>query len=177
MIAGRPATLAMTARRLVTLAVAVTGWLLLDATPAAADNCGSLSDCFDTLAAALAVTAALALLIALLLAFPPGGGLAIAGAPLIVGGSIAVPAGVVEGLVVTGVVAGTGAGILHMASSPGGGRNNRQQNRQFKEAVRRIERDLGKKLSRDQIQQLHREISKQGFTLEEIIETGLGLFQ
>ncbi len=145
------------------------------AAPASADNCGSLTDCFDTLTGALAIVAAVAILLALVTMFPPGGDLVLAGSGLIVGGSVAIPASVTTGLIATGAIATAGAVVLHMASSPGGGGDNRRQNRQFKEAVRRIERELGRKLSRNDIQRLHREISKQGLTLEEIVEWGLSL--
>jgi hypothetical protein len=75
------------------------------------------------------------------------------------------------------VVSGT---IVYMASSGGGGggrrSNNQSENRKFREAVRRIERETGRKLSKDDVQQLHREISKQGLTMDEIVEWGVTLF-
>ena len=164
-----------TVRRLAATLVIATA-LLTPTGAARADNCGSLTDCFDTLAGALAIIAAVAVLLALVTMFPPGGGLVLAGSGLIVGGAVAIPASVTSGLLATGAVAAAGAIILQMASSPGGGGNNRVQNRQFKEAVRRIERELGRKLSKDDVQRLHREISKEGLTLDEIVEWGLTLF-
>ncbi|HYM79008.1 MAG TPA: hypothetical protein VE377_23745 [Candidatus Dormibacteraeota bacterium] len=55
--------------------------------------------------------------------------------------------------------------------------NNRQQNRQFDEAIRRIESVLGRKLSMDERRRLHDEITKQGLkTIDEIVSWGLALF-
>ncbi len=54
--------------------------------------------------------------------------------------------------------------------------SNQTENRKFKEAVRQIEKLLGRKLTKDQIERLHREISKGGYDWKTIIEIGLGLF-
>jgi RHS repeat-associated protein len=48
--------------------------------------------------------------------------------------------------------------------------------RQFEEAVRRIEKRCCKILTPDQRRQLHDEITKQGLTLEEIVEIGVSWF-
>ena len=53
---------------------------------------------------------------------------------------------------------------------------NRDQKRQFDEAVRQIERIIGRKLGKDEIQRLHREISHEGYDLEGIVQVGLALF-
>jgi hypothetical protein len=55
--------------------------------------------------------------------------------------------------------------------------SNREQNRQFAEAVRQLEDRLQRKLSPDEIRRLHDEISGEGLTtVEEIVEWGLALF-
>jgi tRNA A37 N6-isopentenylltransferase MiaA len=88
----------------------------------------------------------------------------------------------IEALLATGVITVVGGSILYMASSSsdggGGGRrsNNQSENRKFREAVRRIESETGHKLSKDDLQRLHRDISKQGLTMEEIVEWGVTLF-
>jgi len=53
---------------------------------------------------------------------------------------------------------------------------NRDENREFYEAVRRVQAILGRKLRRDEIQRLHREITDLGLDLEGIVETGLSMF-
>jgi len=54
--------------------------------------------------------------------------------------------------------------------------SGRVQNRQFDEAVRQIEAWLGRKLTDAEIERLHREISKGGYDLDEIVQIGIGLF-
>ena len=160
------------------LAAALLGLVTLWPRPAAADNCGSLTDCFSTLGAALAILLALAVVVALIITFPPGG-LALAGGGL-ASGSIALSAATVKALVAAGVITIVGGTIVYMASSGGGGggrrSNNQSENRKFREAVRRIEQRTGRKLSKDDVQRLHREISKQGLTMDEIVEWGVTLF-
>jgi hypothetical protein len=46
----------------------------------------------------------------------------------------------------------------------------------FNDAVRMIENICGFKLTKDQIGQLHRHITKQDYTFEQIIEDGVNLF-
>ena len=55
---------------------------------------------------------------------------------------------------------------------------NRQQKRQFDEAVRRLEAILGReKLSKEERRRLHDEITKQGIkTIDEIVDWGRALF-
>jgi hypothetical protein len=53
---------------------------------------------------------------------------------------------------------------------------NRDQNRQFRAAVREIERVLGKSLSRMQRDLLHREISGMGYSFGTIVQIGLAMF-
>jgi len=55
--------------------------------------------------------------------------------------------------------------------------DNRQQNRQFREAVRQIERAVGRKLSFTERRRLHDEISKGNYALREIIDLGSGMFR
>jgi hypothetical protein len=55
--------------------------------------------------------------------------------------------------------------------------DNKQQNRQFLEAVRHIQRGLGRKLSFAERRRLHDEITKGAYALREIIEIGLTMFR
>ena len=55
--------------------------------------------------------------------------------------------------------------------------NNQQQNKAFRDAVKEIERRIGKKLSQEQIRQLHNEITGEGLTYQEIVDTGIALFE
>jgi hypothetical protein len=53
---------------------------------------------------------------------------------------------------------------------------NREQNLQFRAAVREIERVLGRTLTLDEIDRLHREVSGNNFSLQEIIGIGIAMF-
>jgi hypothetical protein len=53
---------------------------------------------------------------------------------------------------------------------------NRDQNRQFEEAVRQIDKVLGRKLSSIERRRLHDEITGHHYTMQEIIEIGLAMF-
>jgi hypothetical protein len=55
-------------------------------------------------------------------------------------------------------------------------RNNQAQNRQFADAVREIERRIGRKLSKDEIRRLHDAISGQDYDYHDIVEEGVGMF-
>lgn len=54
--------------------------------------------------------------------------------------------------------------------------SNRQQNRQFDEAVRQIEKILRRTLDAVERRRLHDEVTRQGYTLQEIIDIGLAMF-
>jgi len=54
--------------------------------------------------------------------------------------------------------------------------DNQQQNRQFREAVRRIQRAIGRKLSFTERRMLHDEIARGDYALREIIDIGLAMF-
>jgi len=54
--------------------------------------------------------------------------------------------------------------------------SNRDQNRQFRAAVREIERILGRELTEEEWDRLHREVTKMGFDFENIVRTGLSMF-
>jgi hypothetical protein len=91
-----------------------------------ADNCGSLSDCFSTLAAALAVIAAVAVVAALIILALPflGPGLAIgAGGAAVLGGATAISASaaVLVEIAVASATAAAVAQLLAMATAAGGG--------------------------------------------------------
>jgi hypothetical protein len=63
-----------------------------------------------------------------------------------------------------------------MMSSGGTPGNNQAQNKQFRDAVREAERELGRKLDKDEIRRVHDEISGQDMGYAEIIEAILGMF-
>jgi len=115
------------------------------------------------------------------------GGTAVFPGPGSVGGAVlGAGAGYAQGTLVgssTGAMVGGMVGSVACMGSAsggggggGGGGNNQDQNRAFKEAVKRIERAIGKTLDKDQIRQLHDEITKLGLTLEEIVDVGIALF-
>jgi len=54
--------------------------------------------------------------------------------------------------------------------------SNRDQNREFRAAVREIERLLSRKLTDTEWDRLHREITGKGFSFGTIVEVGLGMF-
>jgi len=54
--------------------------------------------------------------------------------------------------------------------------SNKDQNRQFRDAVREIERILGCQLSASEWERLHREVSGMGFSFDTIVQIGLAMF-
>ena len=54
--------------------------------------------------------------------------------------------------------------------------NNQAQNKSFADAIKECEGSIGYKLNKDQIQKVHREISKQGFGYHEIVEICIDLY-
>jgi hypothetical protein len=54
--------------------------------------------------------------------------------------------------------------------------SNKDQNRQFRDAVREIERIIGRKLRDDEKDRLHREVSGMGFGFGTIVQVGLAMF-
>ncbi|HEY9290568.1 MAG TPA: PrsW family glutamic-type intramembrane protease [Microlunatus sp.] len=54
--------------------------------------------------------------------------------------------------------------------------NNQTENRQAADAIKEAERQLGKELDDDQLEQVHRAITGQNYNYHEIVETVLGLF-
>lgn len=58
----------------------------------------------------------------------------------------------------------------------GAPKNNQAQNKQFKGAVKDIERKLKKKLSNDDLEVLHDEITGKNLSYHEIVDVGLELF-
>jgi hypothetical protein len=53
---------------------------------------------------------------------------------------------------------------------------NREENRQFREAVRQIGQDLGRGLTLDEEDRLHREITGKHYSLAEIVDIGIAMF-
>jgi hypothetical protein len=170
-------------RRVVRWSTVVGGGVLADlalnATPAYADNCGSLSDCLFTIGIAVLVAAALALLIALLLGSGGGGLLAFAGAAGTQQAAAAAAAAWLANQAAAAAAAGAAAaaaGIVLQMSSDGTPGNNQAQNRQFRDAVQQAERDLGRKLSKDEIRQIHDEISGENMGFHEIVQLIISWF-
>lgn len=158
----------------------VTLWLALAcATPAFADNCSGLSDCFYTLAAALLVAALLALLIAFLIGSGGTGLFAFAGIGSMGGASAAAMAAWwanAAAAVAAAAAASAAAGTILQMSSGGTPGNNSAQNKQFRDAVREAERRLGRKLHPREIRRVHDDISGQDLGYHEIIDTILSMF-
>jgi hypothetical protein len=61
-------------------------------------------------------------------------------------------------------------------SSEGTPKGNRIQNKQFTDAIREIEKLIGRKLSKREVRRLHDAISGQNYSYHEIIEEGLKEF-
>jgi hypothetical protein len=55
-------------------------------------------------------------------------------------------------------------------------RTNTAQNKQFDGAVKQIEKEIDKKLTMKERDELHRTISKQSYEYWEIVDEGVGLF-
>jgi hypothetical protein len=55
-------------------------------------------------------------------------------------------------------------------------RNNQAQNKAFRGAVQEIERSVGRRLTKDEIRQLHDEITGQGYGYQEIVDEGNAMF-
>jgi len=53
---------------------------------------------------------------------------------------------------------------------------NREQNRQFSDAVREIERVIRRRLTPDERQRLHRAVSGQNYSFHEIVDLGVAMF-
>ncbi|WP_147459222.1 RHS repeat-associated core domain-containing protein [Saccharothrix variisporea] len=64
----------------------------------------------------------------------------------------------------------------HRAGKGGTPQNNQAQNREFNDALRAIEREIGRKLSKSEQRQLHNEITGQGYGYHDIVDIGVGLF-
>ncbi len=55
-------------------------------------------------------------------------------------------------------------------------RNNQAQNGQFEDAVKEIEKRIGRKLTQDEVRRLHEEISGQGYGFHDIVSLGVAMF-
>jgi RHS repeat-associated protein len=62
-------------------------------------------------------------------------------------------------------------------NDPGTPQSNVNQNRQFNDAVKEIERKIKRELSKDQRNKLHRDVSGRDYGYHEIVEEGMGLFE
>lgn len=164
------------ALRVLAVALLTGGTILLESRPASADNCSGLSDCFFTLAAALLITALLALLLALLIGTGGGGGLVLAGFGTLGNAAAATWLANAAAAAAAAGAAAAAAGTVLQMSSNGTPGNNQAQNKQFRDAVRQAEKDLGRRLDKDEIRRVHDEITGQNMGFREIIETILGMF-
>jgi hypothetical protein len=63
--------------------------------------------------------------------------------------------------------------MMNSGGTPG---NNQAQNKQFRDAVREIERRIGRRLSKDEIRRLHDSISGQNYGYQDIVEEGISMF-
>jgi primosomal protein N'' len=54
--------------------------------------------------------------------------------------------------------------------------SNKDQNRQFRDAVREVERILERQLTATERDRLHREVSGMGFSFDTIVQVGLAMF-
>ncbi len=105
-----------------------------------------------------------------------GGGLVISVVEIAGTGGLAIPVVIVQdGALVTVGVGAITAGILLMASSGTPG-NNQAQNRQFRAAVQEGEREIGRKLSKDEIRRVHDEISGNNYSYQEIVQLIVDMF-
>ena len=146
---------------------------------ALADNCSSLSDCFYTIAVALATIAAITLLVALIIGTGGGGGLALAGGGLLRWSVAATVARLTNAAAAAAAAAAASAAAgqtISMMSNSGTPGNNQAQNRQFRDAIQEAERRLGRKLDKGQIRRVHDEISGENLGFDEIVDTVLGMF-
>jgi hypothetical protein len=55
-------------------------------------------------------------------------------------------------------------------------KSNTAQNKQFADAVREIEKRIGRKLSKGEIRRLHDAISDQDYGFHDIVEEGVSMF-
>jgi len=120
-----------------------------------------------------------------MLGFLGGGGTGLLTGP---GAPVAVPAGAYVGAAngaAMGGVAGAAVGALLANMIGDGGGNfekmrkgsNTSKNKQFNDAFKKLQKDLGKKLTREQQRQLHDYITKQGYEgFWDIYEAGMELF-
>lgn len=132
----------------------------------------------DALGQALLAVGLLMALAGLFVMFPPGGALVLAG-----GGTLASGIAVTQVLQIAAVLGLSGIALMAAAQNRGysggtGGtpRNNQAQNKQFRDAVRAAERQLGRRLSKGELRRVHDEISGENLGYHEIIETVLQMF-
>jgi amino acid transporter len=164
-------------RRAAVVGAGVAAAVLGGASPARADNCGSLADCFFTIAGALLVAAALALLLAFIIGSGGTGLFALAGAGTLGGGAaVATALANAAAAAAAAAAASAAAGTIVQMSSSGTPGNNQAQNKQFRDAVREAERRLGRKLDKGQIRRVHDEITGQDMGYHDIVETIISMF-
>jgi hypothetical protein len=95
------------------------------------------------------------------------------------GGADTVPAAVIVAsniATATTAAAAAASDIIMQMSGEGTPGSNQAQNKQFRDAIRQAERDLGRNLSKHEIRQVHDEITGQNMGFHEIVETIIGMF-
>jgi RsiW-degrading membrane proteinase PrsW (M82 family) len=133
----------------------------------------------NAITSSLLLTAVMLAMLALLMSFPPaglalaGGGTAAAAAAAAAAANAAAEASAIAAA--GAVAAAAGSTVLQMSGdgTPG---NNQAQNKEFRDAVREAERELGRKLDKSEIRQVHDEISGQNFGYHEIVQIILDMF-
>lgn len=148
---------------------------LLDLVPSGAFHAGR--DLGDKISFVLGILAIIAGILCIIGAITVTGGFALAATGTGGGALVATPIVIViDGtLVLVGGVL-IAAGLVLMMSSGGTPGNNQAQNRQFKGAVREGERQIGRRLTKDEIRQVHDAISGQNYGYHEIVKLIVEMF-
>ncbi len=107
---------------------------------------------------------------------PPGAAAGVAAAE-VAGAAAGGAAGHAIAPAVSNIMCSSGTGSGGQSGGSRGGGSGQRENRAFKEAVRRINQDRREPLTPDQVRALHDEIPNQGFSLDEIVEIGKGMFR
>jgi hypothetical protein len=135
-------------------------------------SCGTLPDCFDTLAIAVAVAAFLSVLVAFVVS---GGGAAM----FALAGGRAWGAGAAAATWTNAAAAATAAaaaGTTSATTSGGTPGNNQAGSRQLRDALREGERAIGRRLTKDEVRRLHDEIAGRHLGHHEIVDVSITMF-
>lgn len=140
-----------------------------------ADNCSSLSDCFFTLSTALLVAALLAFLLAFLISGGGTGLFAFAGVGA-TGASSAAYTAMANAAVAAAAAAAAAhaAGRISSMSHGGTPGNNSAQNREYRHALKEVERRIGRKLDEWERRLAHNIVSGQNYGYHGMIDAIIG---